>query len=183
MSTNLEPYIWPTNFACTLVTGNVVIPNQYNINVSIDPVAPTEIAMGFRRLRTFVDNALHNSIVIFKEHDLIKSLKDLDTNLVHFPTEPYDYFVGCVLLRKFQIITEKYFEIGLITIDSAIGDHIQYCIRDPEETGLELSGDHWWNTDSIDTGSDISISWEDLDLNDSPKFKPRIIKGGRGENQ
>jgi hypothetical protein len=183
MSTNLEPYIWPATFACTLVTGNLIIPNQYSINVSIEPVAPTEIAMGFRKLRTFVDSMLHNSIVIFSENELTTSFKNLDTTVVYFPTEPYDYFVGCVLLRKFQIITEKYFEIGLITIDSAIGDHIQYCIRDPEETGLELIGDHWWNKDSLDTGSDSNITWNDLDLNDGPKFEPRIIKGGRSENR
>ena len=106
-----------------------------------------------------------------------------DTNTVYFPTEPYDYFVGSILFRKFQVITEKYFEIGFITIDSAVGDHVQYCIRDPEETGLDLSGEHWWNMDNLDTGTGESLSWVDLDLHDSPKFEPRIIKGGRGENQ
>ena len=80
------------------------------------------------------------------------------------------------------MITQDYFEIGLMTIDSALGDHVQYCIRDPEEAGLELSGDHWWNRDSLDTGDNVNISWSDLDLSNDPKFKPRIIKGGRNDS-
>ena len=183
MSINLEEYVWPTSFACTLVTDKIVLPNQYSINISIEPVAPPDLALGFRRLRTFVDHFLHNSIFINYQHDLAESFKTYDTNTVYFPTEPYDYFVGSILFRKFQVITEKYFEIGFITIDSAVGDHVQYCIRDPEETGLDLSGEHWWNMDNLDTGTGESLSWEDLDLHDSPKFEPRIIKGGRGENQ
>jgi hypothetical protein len=87
------------------------------------------------------------------------------------------------LLRKFQVITSKYFEIGFMTIDSAIGDHVQYCIRDPEESGLDLSGKHWWNMDDLDTGLGCDVSWNDLELSDVPKFEPRIIKGGKGENK
>jgi hypothetical protein len=182
MSTNLEPYIWPTNFACTLVTDKIVLPNQYVVSIAIEPTAPPEIATGFRRMRTFIDNFIHNSIFIFQEHELVEAFKTSDTNKVYFPTDPYDYFVGCVLLRKFQMITQDYFEIGLMTIDSALGDHVQYCIRDPEEAGLELSGDHWWNRDSLDTGDNVNISWSDLDLSNDPKFKPRIIKGGRNDS-
>jgi hypothetical protein len=183
MSISLEQYVWPTTFATTLITDKLILPNHYTMTIAIEPVAPPEIALGFRRLRSFVDNFLHNSIFISSENPLMQSLADVETNRVIFPTDPYDYFVGCVLYRKFQMITHNYFEIGMITIDSALGDHIQYCIRDPEETGLELTGNHWWNIDSLDTGPGTHITWEDLDLSDSPKFEPRIIKGGRSENR
>jgi len=183
MSTDLEHYIWPTNFACTLISDTTIIPNQYGIGIAIEPVSPQDLAMGFRRLRTFVDSCLHNSIFIFDKNILLEPLKISSSNLVQFPTEPYDYFVGSVLLRKFQVITAKYFEIGFMTVDSAIGDHVQYCIRDPEESGLDLSGEHWWNMDNLETGTSIDVSWDDLELNDSPKFEPRIIKGGKSENQ
>ena len=183
MSINLEEYVWPTGFICNIVTDKIILPNQYSINISIEPVAPPDLALGFRRLRTFVDNYLHNSIFICNSHFLSEPFQNLDTNIVYFPTEPYDYFVGSTLFRKFQMITANYFDIGFITIDSAVGDHVQYCIRDPEETGLDLSGDHWWNMDNLDTGTGNSLTWNDLDLHDGPKFKPQIIKGGRGENQ
>lgn len=183
MSTDLEQYIWPTSFICTLVTDKIIIPNQYSISISIEPVSPPDLALGFRRLRTFVDFCLHNSVFIGQTNSLSDSFLEMDTNMVHFPTEPYDYFVGSILFRKFQSITANFFEIGFITIDSSVGDSVQYCIRDPEETGLDLSGDYWWNMDNLDTGTGATISWEDLDLHDNPKFKPRIIKGGKSEDQ
>jgi len=178
-----EEYIWPTSFFCTLITDKLILPVQYNIAISIEPVAPPNLALGFRRLRTFVDFSLQTSIFINQEHFLSSQLLNIDTNAVYFPTEPYDYFVGSILLRKFQKITEKYFNISFITIDSDIGDHVQYCIRDPEETGLDLNGEYWWNMDTIDTGSGSGLSWTDLDLHDNPKFEPRIIKGGRSEDR
>jgi len=183
MSTDLEYYMWPTSFACTLVSETTILPNQYSIGLAIEPVSPYQLAMGFRRLRTFVDSCLHNGILIFNNSQFLESLKTSETNLVQLPTEPYDYFLGSVLLRKFQVITSKYFEIGFMTIDSAMGDHVQYCIRDPEESGLDLSGEHWWNMDNLETGTKIDVSWDDLELNDSPKFEPRIIKGGKSENK
>ena len=183
MSTNLEPYIWPTSFACTLVTNNMMLPNHYTITVGINPVDPLYFSLGFRRLKTFIDSFLHNGIFVFETHELIEPFLKLDTNVVKFPTEPYDHIVGCVLLRKFQSITYKYFEIEHITIDSAIGDNVQYCIRDSEETGLELSGKQWWNNEDLDTGKGMTVSWTELDLQDGPKFEPRIVKGGRSENE
>lgn len=183
MSTNLEPYIWPTSFACTLVTDKILLPNHYTITVGIDPVDPVYFSLGFRRLKAFIDLYLHNSIFILQNHDLVESILKLETNTVKLPTDPYDHVVGCILLRKFQSITYKYFEIEHITIDSAIGDNVQYCIRDPEETGLELSGEQWWNNDNLDTGKGMLISWTDLELQDGPKFEPRIVKGGRSENK
>lgn len=183
MSINLEEYVWPTSFVCNIVTEKIILPNQYNINISIEPVSPTDLALGFRRLRTFIDSCLNSSIFICNTHFLLDPLLLLDTNKVCFNTEPYDYSVGSTLFRKFQSITSNYFDIGFIIIDSNIGDHIQYCIKDPEESGLDLSGDYWWNMDNLDTGVGTSLTWNDLDLQDSPKFEPRIIKGGRSEKQ
>jgi hypothetical protein len=40
----------------------------------------------------------------------------------------------------------------------------------------------WWNQDSIDTGSDDTTSWEDLNFRDRPKFTPKIIQGGLSED-
>lgn len=180
----MEEYIWPTSFVCTLIKDKIILPNQYGISISIEPVGPADLALGFRRLRTFVDYCLHNSIFIQDKHVQVESLKGLDTNVVHFPEEPYDFFVGAILFSKLRAITSNYFEIGFMTIDSSAGDHVQYCIRDPEEAGVDLSGEYWWNMDNLDTGTGNTVTWEALDLHDtSPKFEPRIITGGRSGNQ
>ena len=182
LNDSVHQFIWPTGFACTLITEKIIVPNSYSIGVHIEPSAQMNIALGFRKLKYFIDYYLQNSIFVHKEHPMVPILLELETNLVLFPTDPYDYFVGGVLSSKFISITQKYFNISAITIDSAVGDHIQYCIEEPEDCGLELKGDHWWNIDSTSTGSQDEDSWEGLNINEGPKFEPRIVKGGRSED-
>ena len=182
LTDNTHQFIWPTGFACTLITEKLVVPNSYSISIGIEPNRQANVGLGFRKVRYFIDHYLQNSIFVFKENPLVTSLADVETNLVLFPTDPYDYFVGSVLCSKFIAITQKYFDISLMTIDSAVVDHIQYCIEDPEECGLELKGDHWWNIDSTSTGSQDEDSWEGLDITEIPRFEPRIVKGGLSED-
>lgn len=185
MSTNLQQFIWPVSFACTIITENIILPNNYMINVNIEPTTQGNgnITTGFKKLRYFVDHYLQNSILVAKDNPIVETLLGTENNLVLLPSDPYDYYFGCVLLNKFLVMTEQYFDIGLITIDSLVGEHIQYCIIDPEESGLVLTGDHWWNMDSLDTGLGSDTTWNDLNINERQKFEPRIIKGGLSENQ
>jgi len=182
----MTQFIWPTNFACTIITEQIVLPTIYNVSVSIDPMSPkvhSDINTGFKKLRSLVDIRFQNSIFLFQNSPMVETMANAVNNLVVFPTEPYDHFVGCVLYRKFLAITEKYFDIDFITIDSLVGDHVQYSIEHPEESGLELAGDYWWNEDSLDTGSGNDISWDDLNIGVvGPKFEPRVIRGGLSEN-
>ena len=184
MSINQQQFVWPTSFACTIITEKIILPNLYSINVGIEPNhnGPNNISLGFKKLRHFIDYQLNNSVFINQEHPLVKSLGDTETNVVLLPCDPYDYFVGGILYSKFLSITEKYFDIDLITIDSTVGDHVQYCLGHPEECGLDLKGDYWWNMDSTDTGQNKNTNWEDLDLHDMPRFEPKINKGGKSEN-
>jgi hypothetical protein len=184
MSNDSPQFVWPTSFVCTVITDKVVVPNSYALSISIEPISTSAgaISVGFKKLRHFVDSYLHNSVLIHKDNPLAESFKEYYTSVVLLPSDPYDYFVGGVLYSKFLAITENNFHIDLLAIDSAIGDHIQYNISDPEECGLDLSGDYWWNADSPDTGFEPDANWDDLDINEGPKFEPRIIKGGRSEN-
>ena len=184
MSTNSAQFVWPTNFACTIISEKIIIPNSYNLNVSIVPIGgpATNVSLGFKKIRYFVDNYLHNSVFVSQDNPLLPNLKDFESTIVLFPTDPYDYYVGSVLYQKLLSITEKYFHIDIFSIDSAIGDNVQYSIVDPEDCGLDLQGDHWWNSDSVNTGFNTSDTWKDLDIFDDHKFEPRIIKGGKSEN-
>jgi len=186
MSTDnhISQFVWPTGFSCTIVSENRIVPNSYSLTISIVPTdnSPGNISTGFRKIGYFVDTMLHNSVLICKDNPLLPSLTDITTNIVLLPTDPYDYFVGSVLYRKFLSITEKYFHIDVISVDSSLGDRINYSIMDPEECGLDLQGDHWWNLDSTHTGRGPDIGWGDLEELTGPRFEPRIIKGGRSEN-
>jgi len=185
MSNDLQQFIWPTSFACTIVTENIILPNSYVINVNVEPTttANGNITLGFKKLRYFVESYLQNAVLIAKDNPLLPALDNVESNLVILPSDPYDYYLGCVLFSKFLAMTESYFDIGLITIDSMVGEHIQYCITDPAESGLDLTGKHWWNMDTLDTGLGSNLTWNDLNINERPKFEPRIIKGGLSENQ
>jgi hypothetical protein len=179
----MSQFICPISFACTLITGTLVLPTTYNINLNIIPEYKThpDINVGIRKLRSFVDAKLHNSIFISKESEFTKL--DLVNNMVVFPTDPYDHVVGCILLRKFLSITERYFDIEFLAIDSLVGDHIQYTIEDPEEGGLDIKGNFWWNTDTLDTGSKNDIGWDDLNIESQLRFEPKIVRGGLSENK
>jgi hypothetical protein len=185
MSTNITQFSWPAHFSCTIINEQLILPTTYNINISIDPESQSQLSInvGFKKLRSFVDVRLQNSVFIYRENKLGKSLSGIVNNQVVFPTEPYDYFAGCVLYKKFLAITEQYFQIEFITIDSLVGDHVQYTIGDPEETGLDLNGDFWWNNDNLDTGCDDGVSWDDLNIDIGPKFAPKVIQGGLSEGQ
>jgi hypothetical protein len=181
----MDHFFWPTGFACTVISGSTVLPNSYNLSIGIEPdnSGPTSISLGFKKMRYFIDNYLNNSIFICKSNPLADKLVGLDTNIVYFSEEPYDYYVGLVLYQKLLTITEKYFHIGLLSIDSAVGDHVQYNISDPlEHEDLNLTGNHWWNIDSVDTGLGKSKSWNDLNIEHGPTFQPIVVQGGRVED-
>ena len=84
-----------------------------------------------------------------------------------------------VINSKFLAISSKYFHIDMINIDSVVGDNICYNIADSDSCGIDLEGNHWWNMDSTFTGHGVPESWGDLAGSDSPRFEPKIIKGGK----
>ena len=86
------------------------------------------------------------------------------------------------MYNKLSAIAEKYFDIGYLSLDSLIGDRVEYTIMELNSSNLDLDGDLWWNQDSIDTGSGDTTSWEDLNFRDRPKFTPKIIQGGLSED-
>ena len=185
MSTSLTQLNWPASFACTIITEDVILPTTYNISIIVDTVTDShaDIAVGFKKIKSFIDLKLHNSIFVSANNEILPALSKVSNTLTIFPTDPYDFFVGCVLFKKFLTISEKYFTIDFLTIDSLVGDHIQYTILDPDESGLNLDGNNWWNMDTLDTGSGSNINWDDLNITVGPKFSPKIIQGGLSGNQ
>lgn len=181
MSINTEnTFVWPYDFTCTIVNDKIVVPNHYSIAINIEPKMPVEssIGLGFHKLRYFANEVLPNSMFISKDSPFLETFNGMETNLIVLPCEPYDYYVGSIIFSKFLSITEKYFDINQLTIDSAIGDRIQYTIWDPADCGLDLSGDHWWNWDDVTTNPNEVITWKDLNLKENSKFEPVVVKGG-----
>jgi hypothetical protein len=184
MSTNLENFIWPAEFSCTIITQNVIVPNYYSIKVGIEPNGQNQesIVLGFKKINHFVENCLHNSIMVNQNNPILSSFLCLETNIVYLPTEPYDHFLGSLLYRKFTSIGKKHFHIVYLGIDSIVGSRIQYNIRSPADCGLDLKGNFWWNMDNANTGAEQDVAWNDLDISETSKFEPRVIRGGLSED-
>ena len=186
MSTSSENFVWPVEFGCTLIIDKLIFPNHYSIRISVEPIthAQPNVANGFKKIRYFIENHLHNAVFLKKTNNILNSLNHIESNLVILPEEPYDYFVGAVLYKKLLSISEKYFDINQITIDSIVGDRVQYHIREPNECGLDLLGEHWWNQDNANTRTGKSKSWNELDTGlCESRFEPKIIKGGLSEGR
>ena len=185
MSTDQPNFVVPLEFACTIINENLILSNVYGIKLAIDPISFSgqEISLGFQRIRHLADNYLQNSVFVNRENKLAKELSDVENNVVYLPCEPYDLYVGSILLSKFLTVTEKYFEIQYITVASMIGDHVQYTIHSPYDCDLDLDGDHWWNSDTVSTGHKNIITWDEHNLTPSPPFQPTLVQGGLSGNK
>lgn len=185
MLTDFVPvFVLPLEFHCAVLNDSRLVSNLYQIKLGIDLVEDpnNNIGLSFQRIKYLTENYLQESIFLNEETSLTKNLDSLDNNLVYFPCDPYDVYVGSVLMSKFQSITKSYFDIQYLTISSILGEQIQYNILDPFDSGLPLEGDHWWNQDNVYTGSKTKVTWDELNLTEGPKFRPTLIKGGLSEH-
>lgn len=181
MSTNLEFLTWPIEFGCSLLIEKIIIPNFYTVKLVIEPIEnnKSDMNLGIKKIRFFVDQSLQNSIFIYEDHPLVSTLNELETNLVTFPNEPYDYYVGMALFKKLVTISEKYLNITQFSIDSLIGDKLEYTLLDPYYS--DLDGEYWWNVDDPNTNCLQKSSWNDVNIQEQSKFEPIVIKGGLSE--
>ena len=177
-------FVLPLDFGCTVLNDNQLLPNVYRISLGANPIEEQMeyLGLGFQKIKYMTEFLLEDSIILEKTSPLLETLDTLDNNLVCLPCEPYDVFVGSILMKKFQSITENYFDIQYMSISSLLGGNIQFNLLSPYEADLDLDGDHWWYLDTSHTGSKSSITWNDLNLTELPKFRPTVIKGGLSEN-
>lgn len=177
-------FVLPLDFGCTVLNDNQLLANVYRINLGANPIEEQieNLGLGFQKIKYLTEFLLNDSIILEKSSPLLETLDTLDNNLVCLPCEPYDVYVGSILMKKFQAITENYFDIQYLSISSMLGGNVQFNLLSPYDSDLDIDGDHWWNSDSINTGSKSSITWNDLSLTEVPKFRPTVIKGGLSEN-
>lgn len=180
---NVQSFLWPCEFACTIVSEKLIIPNYYNLKLNIEPAESktSDINTGFKKLKYFVSNCLQNSILIHQKNPLLINLKEIESNFVLLPAEPYDYFFASVLFNKLSKIVENYFLVNYLELFSSIGDHVEYTVNHGNKMKLDTNNKYWWNTDTVNTGQTEHITWEELNIIDSPKFMPKIVKGGLSE--
>lgn len=176
-------FVWNFEIVCTFISDNVLIPNIYSVSLGMEPAITDadDIDIGFKKLKYFTSNYLQNAIFLNINSTLVEPLSKLETNLVLFPDEPYDYLVAGIFYRKFTAITKKYVDISFLTIDSSVGDHIQYTLTQDCIYDEEFKCGTWWDEDNVNTGIDTDIGWGELDLKETPRFSHIVVKGGKSE--
>jgi hypothetical protein len=186
MSINANDFFtWPTTFSCVLVLDDMLLPNEYSLSIGMMPSLTQEEsrAVGLKKIKHFITKFAHHSTVIPTTHHLLPQISLLQTNAIHLPQAPYDHFFAAALFRKLTAISKNYFTIQQITIDSTIGDRVQYQISSSCDVYDEiLNKNSWWNQDNVNTNDLHKFpSWEELDITVSNRFSPKIIKGGKSE--
>lgn len=182
-----DVFTWPTNFSCVLVLGDMVLPNEYNLTISMLPnVAHNDSTMlGLKKIKLFLSKFVQNATLIQTAHPMFGHFSKLSTNVVQLPQDPHDYFFASLLYKKLAVLSEDYFTIHNITIDSSIGDHVQYQITttcDAYDNILE--SDNWWNHDNTKTNNFGTFpTWDDLNVAVSPRFSPVLLRGGKDESK
>jgi hypothetical protein len=183
LNEQISAFVIPVEFTCNIITESALLPNAYRIQIGVDPGSdnPELSSLGFRKIKFLFEEFLQNSIIINQEHPTYPTINELDNNLIVLPCEPFDFYLGSILMLKAISIAEKYLDINYLTISSIIGENIQFNIIEPYLTDLDLNGDHWWNKDDLSTGGKTVFTWDELKLSDTPGFKPVVVKGGLSE--
>jgi hypothetical protein len=121
-------------------------------------------------------------------------------NKLLIPGSPYDQLLGIVLHRKIVSIVGDFFEIGELTVDSKLGDNVQYSVDEKTINNITLPDENWispvitqpwWDRNDTATFDQVlgekefwtgPKGWRDLGYgSDAPKksFNPTILDGGR----
>lgn len=177
-------FVLPVDFCCTIVTNQTLLSNIYSVKLAISPHEESgeNIGLGFQKIKAIVDHSLNNGILVSADSEMLPVLATLDNPVIALPCEPYDFYLGSILMAKFIQVTEKYFDIDCLSISSILGHQIQYNVFDPEDCGLELTGETWWNSDDMTTDLTKPVSWDDIQLTEPQPFTPMVVKGGLSEN-
>jgi hypothetical protein len=184
MLTNNNSFKWPTKFQCVLIRNNTLLVNRYNISILMSP-EPTDqesFTLGFRKLKYFISNYLDNSIIINQDNPNLKNIIWIESNTVQLPKEPHDYFLASILYQKFTSIVKDFFSIFEVTVDSDLGDNVEYKINYANKDLYDVQ--EWWCQDNVNTNSyDKFPSWDSLKIMSVNKFEPKVVIGGKGENR
>lgn len=185
MSTsNSNLFKWPAKISCILVRDNLLLINHYNIFITMKPEVTNQdhFITGFKKIKCFTAEYLNNSVILNENDAVPLHISKLNNNIISLPSHPSDYLFGAVLFQKFVAMSNNFFTVDEITLDSNLGDNIIYKIDADTDSILENTN-RWWNQDNVDTNEHGCYpSWDELKIVNNG-FEARVVKGGKSENK
>jgi len=194
---DINYYTWSTSFDATVVIDGAVFPNHYECSISFLPKSTSVKIQNihFDKIK-YMFKTFENSLIFNIEDEHKDFWYKMVVNKVLLPSQPYDQLLAVCIRNKIISICGEHFDIGEISLDSKLGDNVQYIIdEDSYENKVAnevvWEDNPWWTRDDTATfdqkmGDDIwrgAVSWKDLGYVYEPegntKFKPTVIDGGR----
>lgn len=193
---------WETTFDATVLIDDCIYPNTYNVGLSFLPKS-SDIKLqnnSFDRLKYLFTRLCENAVIINPETKLQPIFFQMPVNKILIPGNPYDQLLCCVLYHKMIAISGKYLHLGHLTLDSKLGDNVQYSIDEKTINNINLPDNEWispvitkpwWKRNDTATFDQVlgekefwggPSTWRDLGYgSDAPKkeFNPTILDGGR----
>jgi hypothetical protein len=194
---------WESTFDATVVIDDCVYPNNYNVKVSFIPKV-SDIKLqnnSFERIKYILNNICENSVIISPKSNLQSVFFKMPINKVLVPGDPYDQLLGICLYHKFNSIAGKFIHFESLTVDSKLGDNVQYTVDDGSYENRNLPSNDKWISDVIkeawwyrnDTATFDQVTgenshwcgaktWRELGYGSDAKqrsFNPTVIDGGR----
>lgn len=195
-------FSWETQFDSIVAIDDIVYPNTYNVKISFLPKI-TDIKLqnnSFERIKYLFHKLCENSVILQPKSSLENVFFKMPVNKILLPGNPYDQLLAITLFHKCKAISGKYIHFGQITLDSKLGDNVQYTVDTDSYENSSLNTDEWnktiiekpwWERNDTATFDQVigedkywqgAKSWRDLGYgSNAPKkeFKPTILDGGR----
>lgn len=153
MNDEIIPHAWPTEFDCIVYVDDMLLVNNYKIEVGFDTSSMSPILhdIAFEKLQMFFDVLMSNCIIITKNDFNSKKVK-LQNNYIELPELLNDQTLGSVIFSKLVAIVKNDLDIQYIKISSSLGKNIRYTINMncPELHILLPNKDDWWEKEGVE---------------------------------
>lgn len=152
MSEEIVPHVWPTEFSSIVFVEDMMLVNNYRIEVGFDTSSMSPILhdVAFEKVQMFFDVLMNNAIIINKDTFECKTFK-FNNNYIELPEMLNDQTLGAAIFSKLVALVKEDLEIHYVKISSDLGKGIRYTIdiNCPELHILLPKPNEWWGNDDI----------------------------------
>lgn len=206
MSTSSNFFSWRARWYGNLLLDNDLLINQYDVSVDFIPntAAIRDQNKSFERIKYFFNVVCNSSVVSNMDNPNLPNIwKNLSTNIITLPNDPFDQQLAACLFAKLQSIAVDQISVFSLTLESYQGENVAYTVDSeqisnslllPTADILGMKQEPWWHqgntrTNDIEEIKDRGLDWDKLNLifEEKPvninkkhkQFNPIIIEGGK----
>jgi hypothetical protein len=146
----LEPHVWSTNVNCMVYVDDLLLTNNYQIEVGFFTSTPNAILhdIALEKIEVFFELLMKDCIIITKEN-YDKENRTISNNWLMVDDLLNDQTVATMIFSKLVSIVGADLDIEFLRLSSALGNNIRYTIsNDSPELSVLLPNKETWCKDS-----------------------------------